>query len=63
MYWWIFQPGVIGYRDWWEIVMDEVGYPALVAAFGLALGASLELARRTPKTAGSAEIRERFCDV
>ncbi len=37
MYWGRFQPGVIGYRDWWEIVMDEVGYPALVAAFGLAL--------------------------
>jgi hypothetical protein len=55
MYWGIFQPGVTGYRDWWEIVLQEVGYPALVAVIGLALGASLELARRTPKSSGSAE--------
>ena len=52
MYWGIFQPGVTGYRDWWEIVLQEVGYPALVAeVIGLVLSArAWRPRRRTPKS-------------
>ena len=63
IYWGIFSPGVSSYRTWLEIVMEEVGYPALVAAFGLAVGACFELIRRTPKASESAEVTERLDDI
>jgi hypothetical protein len=55
MYWGIFQPGVTGYREWWEIVLQNVGYSAIVAVIGLGLGACLELVPRAMKRLRSAE--------
>jgi hypothetical protein len=63
MYLRLFSPAVSGYRTWLEVVMEGVGYPALVAVFGLVFGASLELARRTHKTSEIAELTERLHDV